>query len=91
MAISKEEAVQRARADAAARLGVSDSDIGKEAVEEAEFPDSSLGASVEDEMSGQMLTPGWRIRLQAKGQPLEYRANKNQVRLYNFHGSNYRI
>ena len=36
MAISKEEAVQRARADAAARLGVSDSDIGKEAVEEAD-------------------------------------------------------
>jgi hypothetical protein len=91
MAISKEEAIQRARADAAKRLGVSDRDIGKEAVEETEFPDTALGAPVEDEMSGQMLTPGWRIRLQAKGQTLEYRANKNQVRLYNFHGSNYRI
>ena len=91
MAISKEEAVQKARADLATRLGITDKDISAGSVEDTEFPDTALGASDRDEMSGQMLTPGWRIRLQAKGQNFEYRANKHQVRLYNFKGSNYRI
>jgi hypothetical protein len=91
MAISKEEAVQKARRDLATRLGVSDKEIGGESVEDAEFPDTALGASTKDEMSGQMITPGWRIRLQANGHDFEYRANKNQVRLYNYKGSNYRV
>jgi hypothetical protein len=42
-------------------------------------------------MSGQMITPGWRIRLRAKDQGFEYRANKQQVRLYNYNGKNYRL
>jgi hypothetical protein len=42
-------------------------------------------------MSGQMLTRGWRIRLRAMGDEHEYRANKDQVRLYNYKGENYRI
>ena len=91
MAISKEDAVQRARSDLASRLGINERDISDESVEEAEFPDTSLGAAVEDEMSGQMMTNGWRIRLRANGKPFEYRANKHQVRLYNYKGSNYRI
>jgi len=51
----------------------------------------SLGAPAKDEMSGQMITPGWRIRLQARNQTFEYRANKNQVRLYNYKGQNFAI
>jgi hypothetical protein len=91
MAQSKEEATQRARRDLTQRLGVSESDIEIQAVETAEFPDTALGASSADEMSGQMITTGWSIRLQANGQTFEYRANPHQLRLYNYQGKNYRI
>jgi hypothetical protein len=91
MALSKEEAIRRARADLAKRLGVSESEIKEGGVEEADFPDLALGAPVEDEMSGQMIATGWRIRLSARGRSYEYRADKNQVRLYNYKGANYKI
>jgi hypothetical protein len=92
MALSKEEAVSQARRDLAKRLGVSEDEIMEESVERAEFPDMALGAGVEDEMSGQMMTSGWRIRLQAGSHGShEYRANEDQLRLYNFKGSNYLI
>jgi hypothetical protein len=90
MSISKEEAVAKARKDLAQRLGVSASEI-KESVEETDFPDMALGAAAKGEMSGQMITPGWRIRLQARNKTFEYRANKNQVRLYDYEGQNYSI
>lgn len=91
MAVTKEEAVKRARADLAQRLGVSESEIQESGVEDADFPDMALGAPIEDEMSGQMITKGWRIRLRAKGDEHEYRANRDQVRLYNYNGDNYKI
>lgn len=91
MALTKEDAVERARADLAGRLGVSESEIGEESVEQADFPDMALGAAVDDEMSGQMISTGWRIRLRAGGDVHEYRANRNQIRLYNFKGANYRL
>lgn len=92
MALSKEEATAQARRDLAKRLGVSEDEIKEDSVEPADFPDMALGAPVEDEMSGQMMTSGWRIRLSAGGKgAYEYRADKNQVRLYNYKGSNYRI
>jgi hypothetical protein len=90
MALSKEEAVERARQDLARRLAIKESEI-KESVEDADFPDMALGAGVKGEMSGQMITPGWRIRLEGNGQQFEYRANQHQVRLYNFKGTNYKI
>ena len=89
---SKEENVKRARADLAKRLGVSENEIKEEAIEEADFPDMALGAPVKDEMSGQMITSGWRIRLSAgRGGSHEYRADQNQLRLYNYKGANYKI
>jgi len=91
MANSKEDAVGRARKDLAQRLGLSDNDIREHSLEEADFPDTALGAAGEDEMSGQMITRGWRIRLQAKGQTYEYRADRNQVRLYDYKGKNHLI
>ena len=91
MALSKEDAIKRARADLAARLGVSEDEIKEDSVEQADFPDMALGAPIEDEMSGQMITTGWRIRLKAGGSSHEYRANRDQVRLYNYKGSNYRL
>ena len=91
MANSKEDAVAKARKDLAHRLGLGDKDIKEDALEETDFPDTALGAGGEDEMSGQMMTRGWRIRLQAKGRSYEYRADKNQVRLYDYKGKNYLI
>jgi len=91
MALSKEEAIGKARKDLAKRLGISESEIKAVSVDDTEFPDMALGAASKGEMSGQMITPGWRIRLKAAGQTIEYRANKQQVRLYNFKGSNYLV
>jgi len=91
MANSKDGAVESARKDLARRLNIDASDVKERSVENSDFPDMSLGAPEDGEMSGQMITSGWRIRLEAKGQTYEYRADKNQVRLYKFKGKNYRI
>jgi len=91
MAYSKEDAAARARADLAKRLGVAEDEIKEEAIEGADFPDAALGAPVKGEMSGMMISTGWRIRLSAAGHVYEYRADRNQLRLYKFKGTNYRI
>lgn len=91
MAISKDGAVENARKDLAKRLNLNPGDVKERSVEDSDFPDMALGAAEDDEMSGQMITSGWRIRLEAQGKTYEYRADKNQVRLYDFKGKNYRI
>ena len=91
MAISKENAVENARKDLAQRLKIDTGDVKEKAVEDADFPDMALGAAEDDEMSGQMMSRGWRIRLSADGSDYEYRADKNQLRLYKYKGKNYRI
>ena len=91
MAYTKEESVEGARRDLAARLGVPETEVTEESVEEADFPNTSLGAQLRDEMSGMMITSGWRIRLAARGRAYEYRADRNQLRLYDFKGANYKI
>ena len=91
MSLSKEDAVEKARKDLAQRLNVDASAIKEQAVEDDDFPDMALGAPEDGEMSGQMITSGWRIRLGANGKNYEYRADKNQVRLYSFKGKNYRL
>ncbi|HXD34546.1 MAG TPA: hypothetical protein VN643_25730 [Pyrinomonadaceae bacterium] len=91
MAYNKEQAVERARRDLASRLSVNEDEIKQVSVEETEFPDMALGAGVGGEMSGQMMTSGWRIRLTADGKSFEYRANPTQLRLFNYKGTNYKI
>ena len=91
MAHDKAEAISRAKADLAKRLGVSESEVKEESVEETDFPDAALGAPERGEMSAMMITSGWRIRLGAGGKTYEYRADRNQLRLYNFKGANYRV
>ena len=85
------EIILKARADLAQRLGLDENDVTEGVIEEADFPDASLGAPVEDEMSAQVITPGWRIRLRAGGETYEYRATQRQLRLVNFKGRNYRV
>ena len=91
MAFTREEAIARARKDLAERLGVGAAEIREQSVEDADFPDMALGAAGKGEMSGQMITPGWRIRLSANGESFEYRANKHQVRLFGYQGANYKV
>ena len=68
------------------RLKIDAGDVKEKSVEDTDFPDMALGAAEDDEMSGQMITRGWRIKLEAQGQTFEYRADKNQVRAYKFKG-----
>jgi hypothetical protein len=89
--MSKEDAVRRARIDLAGRLGVAEDEIKEDSVEDAEFSDASFGAGAAGELSAQMITPGWRIRLKARGEVYEYRANRNRLRLFNFKGANYSV
>jgi hypothetical protein len=91
MEFNEQQAIDRARRDLAQRIGTIETEIALESVEQADFPDAALGAPIEDEMSAQVITPGWRIRLKANGKTYEYRANAQQLRLFNFNGENYRI
>ena len=91
MSISKDGAVENARKDLAKRLNINPSDVKQGSIEDSDFPDMALGAPEEGEMSGQMISSGWRIQLEAQGKTYEYRADRNQVRLYKFKGKNYRI
>lgn len=91
MSISKDGAVENARKDLAKRLKIDAADVKEHSVEDSDFPDMALGAAEDGEMSGQMITRGWRIRLEAQGKTFEYRADKNQVRAYKFNGKNYRV
>ena len=91
MAQNKQDAVRRAKADLAKRLKISETDIKEVSMAETDFPDSSLGTAVNEEMSAQMITSGWRIKLSADGKNYEYRADRDQLRLSNFNGKNYII
>ena len=91
MTYSMEEAVEVARKDLAERLGVPEGEVEEAEVSEADFPNTALGAPVGDEMSGMMIASGWRIRLAAGGETYEYRADRRQLRLYDFKGTNYKI
>jgi CO/xanthine dehydrogenase Mo-binding subunit len=89
--MSKSGAVETARKDLAKRLEIDPADVKERSVEDSDFPDMALGAAEDGEMSGQMISSGWRIRLEAQGKTFEYRADKNQLRAYKFNGKNYRI
>ncbi|MEP6789244.1 MAG: hypothetical protein ABJB40_12475 [Acidobacteriota bacterium] len=91
MSFTKESAVHRAISDLAKRLKISEHEISQKGITEKDFPDMSLGAAVNGEMSAQMISSGWQIELGAGGKNYEYRADKYQLRLHNFHGANYVI
>ena len=89
MAFTKETAAERATQDLAERSGISEDDIAITSITDKDFPDSSLGAPVGDEMSAQMISSGWQIILDAGDAEYEYRADKYQLRLLGYEGSNY--
>ena len=89
--MTKEEAAEKARKDLARRLGIDETQVAEQSISDTDFPDMALGAAKAGEMSGQMITRGWKIQLKANGQSYEYRADKSQLRLYKFKGKNYKI
>jgi len=91
VSFSRESAVQRAKRDLAQRLGIAESEIRLASASDEDFPNSSLGAPVDDEMSAQMISSGWKINLEAAGKNYEYRADKYQLRLRKFNGTNHII
>ncbi len=91
MGFTKANLVEKAKHDLAKRLKLKPNEIRELGVSDAEFPDMSLGAPEKGEMSAQMISSGWRIRLGASGKNYEYRADKYQLRLHNFDGANHVI
>lgn len=90
MSFTKDSATERAIGDLSSRIGVERSSI-ESSVEDADFPNTALGANTGDEMAAQMISSGWRIKLAAGGKSYEYRADKYQLRLVGFGGSNFII
>ena len=91
MSLNQTSATEKAKRDLAKRAGVAESGIETVSVEETDFPDMSLGATVSGEMAAQMISTGWRINLRAGGKSYEYRADKYQIRLCNYKGTNHVI
>ncbi|MEO6334466.1 MAG: hypothetical protein ABIO91_05715 [Pyrinomonadaceae bacterium] len=91
MKLTRDDATAAAKHDLADRLSADESIIKVLSVEDREFPDLSLGAPAEGEMSAQMIATGWVISLGLDGKTYEYRADKYQLRLADFDGQNYVI
>jgi hypothetical protein len=91
MSFTKETVVEAAKKDLAGRLNLNEANIDVVAVDDVEFPDMSLGAAASGEIAAQMISSGWRVKLQADERNYEYRADKYQLRLHNFKGKNYVI
>jgi len=91
MGFTKEDVTAAAKQDLADRLGVSEESVEELSVTGMDFPDMSLGAPADGEMSAQMIATGWEIKLGAEGKTYEYRADKYQLRLVDFDGRNFVI
>ncbi len=88
MSFNQQSAVEKAKKDLAGRLNIAPGKIQTVSVSEKDFPDMSLGAPAADEMSAQMISSGWKIKMSAGGKNYEYRADKYQLRLCGFGGTN---
>ncbi len=91
MTLTKETATRKATEDLAERLEIKQDAVKVSSVEDKEFSNMSLGATVDDEMAAQMISYGWSINLSAEDKDYEYRGDKYQLRLVDFEGENYLI
>jgi hypothetical protein len=69
-------AAQQARAQAAADLGLELGQVTILAVEPTEWPDACLGQPEPTELCAQMITPGFRVTLDANGAQVVYRTDE---------------
>jgi hypothetical protein len=61
----------------ARQLGVDSSEVTVVGSEAVEWPDSCLGAAMEDEVCAEVITPGHRITLSARGETYTYHTDQN--------------
>ncbi len=66
-------------ADLAGRLGLPESAITVRSVESVDWPDASLGCPQPGMMYAQVITPGYRIVLEAGGKRYEYHTSQSHV------------
>jgi WD40 repeat protein len=78
--------VDLARVNLAQRLGVEAEAVAVQSIEEAEFPDASLGVPEPGQMYAQVITPGYAIKLATEGQVYEYRASDERLVLVSREG-----
>lgn len=75
------EAVQAAVKDLSRTLNLPAEEIAVLSQEAAQWPDSCLGLATPDEMCLQVITPGWRVILEAGGRQFEYHTDESGKRM----------
>lgn len=78
-AIRGRPAVAAALADLAGRLKVADAQIRVVQVEGVQWPDASLGCARRGQMYAQVITPGYRVTLEAGGKTYEYHTSETHA------------
>ena len=71
--------VEEARSKLAEQLEIDPGRIEIQSVEETEFPDAGLGVPEPGKMYAQVITPGYIIVLEARGETYEYHAADDRV------------
>jgi hypothetical protein len=74
--------IEQARNDLSQRLSISSGQIKLVEATEVEWPDSSLGCPQEGMSYLQVITPGYRILLEAGGTQYEYHSNRDTYFVY---------
>lgn len=72
-----------ARQALAQKLEISTQDVRILSAEKTQWPDACLGMAEEGELCAQVITPGWRLTLEAQGERFEAHTDENgqQVRI----------
>jgi hypothetical protein len=65
----------------AQKMSVSIDEIREVSVEAVDWPDTSLGCPQPGMMYAQMITPGFRVKLAAKDQTIEYHTDSSGRRV----------
>jgi hypothetical protein len=71
--------VDLSRVNLAQKLGVDPEAVVVQSVDEAEFPDASLGVPEPDKLYAQVITPGYSIKLAVAGEVYEYLASDERL------------
>lgn len=77
----KDEAVGLARKALADKLGIAESEPALESVDPVDWPNAALGCSTKGEVSAQVITPGFRVRLRVGDDVHEVRVGAGRARL----------
>ena len=77
-----EKLIEKTQEDLAQRLSISKTEISLVEAVEVEWSDSSLGCPEPGMEYLQVLTPGYRILLEANGSQYEYHSNRDAYVVY---------